>query len=82
MKINNLTKNDENTPPESFSLRLKKAERAVEMAKGTLKSLRRLVQRQRGIAEEAEQSRSDHLLKELKKLKKEQAGVRKVLDKP
>ena len=82
MKTNNRVKNDENTPPESFGLRLKKAERAVEVAKDTLKSLRTVVEREGGIAKQTEQGRSDHLLKELKKLKKEQTGVRKVLDKP
>jgi hypothetical protein len=34
------------------------------------------------VANQAQQSHSDHLLKDLKKLNKQQAAVRKVLDKP
>jgi hypothetical protein len=37
VKSSNVSKNDENTPPESLTLRLKKAETAVEVATGSLK---------------------------------------------
>jgi hypothetical protein len=78
-----MSKNDHNTPPESLTLRLKKAETAVEVATARLKSIRTLVGRQGGdVANQAQQSHSDHLLKDLKKLNKQQAAVRKVLDKP
>jgi hypothetical protein len=74
---------DENTRAESLTLRLKKAEAAVEAATKSLKSLRSVVEREgRGVANQAEQKRGDNLSKELKKLNKQQAGMRKVLDKP
>jgi hypothetical protein len=79
----NVSKNDKNTPPESLTLRLKKAKTAVEVATASLKSIRTLVERQGGdVANRAQQSHSDYLLKDLKKLNKQQAAVRKVLDKP
>jgi hypothetical protein len=68
---------------ESLTLRLKKAETAVEVATTSLKSIRTLVERQGGdVANQAQQSHSDHLLEDLKKLNKQQAAVRKMLDKP
>jgi hypothetical protein len=83
VKSSNMSKNDENTPPKSLTLRLKKAETAVEVATGSLKSIRTLVQRRGAdVANQAEQSHSHHLLKDLKKLSRQQAAVRKVLDKP
>jgi hypothetical protein len=78
-----MSKNDNNTPPESLTLRLKKAETAVEVATARLKSIRTLVEREGGgVANQAEQSHSESLLKDLKKLNKQQAAVRKALDKP
>jgi hypothetical protein len=78
-----MSNKDENTPPESLTLRLKKAEAAVEAATESLKSLRTAVEREgRDVANQAEQKHGDHLSKDLKKLNKEQAGVRKVLDRP
>jgi hypothetical protein len=77
-----MSKNDRNTPPESLTLRLKKAEAAVEAATKSLKSLRRVVEREgRGVANQAEQKHGDNLSKDLKKLNKQQGVVRKVLDK-
>jgi hypothetical protein len=46
MKSSNVSKNDKNTPPGSLTLRLKKAETAVEVATASLKSIRTLVERQ------------------------------------
>ena len=78
-----MSNKDENTRPESLTLRLKKAEAAVEAATESLKSLRTVVESEgRGVANQAEQKHGDHLSKDLKKLNKQQAVVRKVLDKP
>jgi vacuolar-type H+-ATPase subunit H len=78
-----MSNKDENTRPESLTLRLKKAEAAVEAATESLKSLRTVVESEgRGIANQAEQKHGDNLSKDLKKLNKQQAVVRKVLDKP
>jgi hypothetical protein len=78
-----MSKNDHNTPPESLTLRLKKVEAADEAATKSLKSLRTVVEREgRGVANQAEQKHGDNLSKDLKKLNKQQAAVRKVLDKP
>ena len=78
-----MSNKDENTRPESLTLRLKKAETAVEAATESLKSLRTVVESEgRGIANQAEQKHGDNLSKDLKKLNKQQAVVRKVLDKP
>jgi hypothetical protein len=75
-----MSKNDDNIPPESLTLRLKKAETAVEVAPASLKSIRTLVERQRGdVANQAQQSLSDYLLKDLKKLNKQQAGVSSIV---
>jgi hypothetical protein len=83
VKSSKMSKDDDNTPPESLTLRLKKAETAVEVATTSLKSIRTLVERQGGdVANQAQQSHSDHLLEDLKKLNKQQAAVRKMLDKP
>jgi hypothetical protein len=83
VKSSNVSKNDKNTPPESLTLRLKKAKTAVEVATASLKSIRTLVERQGAdVANQAKQSHSDHLLKDLKKLNGQQAAARKVLDKP
>ena len=78
-----MSNKEENTRPESLTLRLKKAEAAVEAATESLKSLRAVVENEgRGIANQAEQKHGDNLSKDLKKLNKQQAVVRKVLDKP
>jgi vacuolar-type H+-ATPase subunit H len=78
-----MSNKEENTRPESLTLRLKKAEAAVEAATESLKSLRTVVESEgRGIANQAEQKHGDNLSKDLKKLNKQQAVVRKVLDKP
>ena len=78
-----MSNKDEKTRPESLTLRLKKAETAVEAATESLKSLRTVVESEgRGIANQAEQKHGDNLSKDLKKLNKQQAVVRKVLDKP
>jgi division protein CdvB (Snf7/Vps24/ESCRT-III family) len=78
-----MSNKEENTRPESLTLRLKKAEAAVEAATESLKSLRAVVESEgRGIANQAEQKHGDNLSKDLKKLNKQQAVVRKVLDKP
>ena len=78
-----MSNKEENTRPESLTLRLKKAETAVEAATESLKSLRTVVESEgRGIANQAEQKHGDNLSKDLKKLNKQQAVVRKVLDKP
>ena len=58
-------------------------ETAVEVAAASLKSIRTLVEREGDdVLNQAQQSHSEHLLKDLKKLNKQQAAVRKVLDKP
>ena len=78
-----MSNKEENTRPESLTLRLKKAEAAVEAATESLKSLRTVVESEgRGVANQAEQKHGDNLSKDLKKLNKQQAVVRKVLDKP
>ena len=78
-----MSNKDWNTRPESLTLRLKKAEAAVEAATESLKSLRTVVESEgRGVANQAEQKHGDNLSKDLKKLNKQQAVVRKVLDKP
>jgi hypothetical protein len=78
-----VSKDDRNTPPESLTLRLKKAETAVEVATASLKSIRTLVEREGDdVLNQAQQSHTEHLLKDLKKLNKQQAAVRIVLDKP
>jgi hypothetical protein len=49
----------------------------------SLKSIRTLVEREGDdVLNQAQQSHTEHLLKDLKKLNKQQAAVRKVLDKP
>jgi hypothetical protein len=78
-----MSNKDENTPAESLTLRLKKAEAAVEAATKGLKSVRTVVEREgRGVTNQAEQKHGDNLSKDLKKLNKEQGLVRKVLNKP
>jgi hypothetical protein len=75
VKSSNVSKNDKNTPPESLTLRLKKAKTAVEVATASLKSIRTLVERQGAdVANQAKQSHSDHLLKDLKKLNRQQCA--------
>jgi hypothetical protein len=57
-------------------------ETAVEVATASLKSIRTLVERESDdVVNQAQQSHSEHLLKDLKKLNKQQAAVRKELDK-
>jgi hypothetical protein len=69
VKSSNVLKNDKNTPPESLTLRLKKAETAVEVAAASLKSIRTLVEREGDdVLNQARQSHTEHLLKDLKKL--------------
>jgi hypothetical protein len=41
VKSSNVSKNDKNTPPESLTLRLKKAKTAVEVATASLKASER-----------------------------------------
>ena len=78
-----MSNKDENTRPESLTLRLKKAETAVEAATKSLKSLRTVVEREgRGVANQAEQKHGDNLSKNLKKLNKQREAVRKVLGTP
>jgi hypothetical protein len=82
VKSSNVSKNDKNTPPESLTLQLKKAKTAVKVAAARLKSIRTLVEREgRDAVNHAEQSHSKRLLKNLKKLNKQQAAVRHALDK-
>ena len=77
-----MSNKDEKTPPESLTLRIKKAETAVDVATDNLKSIRTLVERHGGVvADQADRRHSDHLLKDLKKLDKQQGAVRKKLKK-
>jgi vacuolar-type H+-ATPase subunit H len=69
VKSSNVSKNDRNTPPEKLTLRLKKAETAVEVAAASLKSIRTLIEREGDdVLNQAQQSHTEHLLKDLKKL--------------
>jgi hypothetical protein len=77
-----MSNKDEDTPAESLTLRLKKAEAAVEAATKSLKSLLTVVEREgRGVANQAEEKYADNLSQDLKKLSNQLGVVRKVLNK-
>jgi hypothetical protein len=77
VKSSNVSKNDKNTPPESLTLRLKKAETAVEVATARLKSIRTLVEREGGgVANQAEQSHSERELDRRRTLDQDRLGRR------
>jgi hypothetical protein len=77
-----MSNKDEDTPAESLTLRLKKAEAAVEAATKSLKSLLTVVEREgRSVANQAEEKYADNLSQDLKKLSNQLGVVRKVLNK-